>query len=472
MDQDRNDRRRKSEDGYSNANRSGNSYNRGYQSNGNRENNYNRGDNRPNRGGYNNGGNRSSYGRSNGNNERNYNRYDSYNGNRSYNSYDPLPYDDHPYSRGNQDNNYNRDYNRDYNQRPNNRQRYGNDYNNNDGYNNNRSYNSNDQGEPQARKKRPRIGERVSPGGAGVGNRPYGNSNRPSYRNSDRPYGNNNRSSYGNNSYRRGPGNSNRRYDQNDKYSQKKQLEYKDILTDPTQPLRLNKFLANAGVCSRREADEYIQAGVIKVNDEVVTELGHKVLRTDKIMFHDQLVSLEKKAYVLLNKPKNCVTTSSDPEERKTVMDIVRNACNERIYPVGRLDRNTTGVLLLTNDGELASKLTHPKFIKKKIYHVVLDKPLTRADMQQIADGITLDDGEIHADAISYVKEEDKKEVGIEIHIGKNRIVRRIFDHLGYKVMKLDRVYFAGLTKKNLPRGKWRYLSQKEVDMLRMGAFE
>ena len=241
---------------------------------------------------------------------------------------------------------------------------------------------------------------------------------------------------------------------------------------DPNEPIRLNKYLANAGVCSRREADEYIQAGVITVNGNVVTELGTKVLRTDEVKFHDQPVSLEKKVYVLLNKPKDYVTTSDDPQQRKTVMDLVKNCCKERIYPVGRLDRNTTGVLLLTNDGDMASKLTHPKFLKKKIYHVYLDKNVTAHDIQLIRDGITLEDGDIKADACEYADPIDKKQVGIEIHSGKNRIVRRIFESLGYKVTKLDRVQFAGLTKKNLRRGDWRYLTEEEVDRLRMGAYE
>ena len=261
-------------------------------------------------------------------------------------------------------------------------------------------------------------------------------------------------------------------YDPNAKYSLKKRIEYNEEHIDPTVPVRLNKFLANAGVCSRREADEFIQAGVVTVNGKVVTELGTKVLRTDDVKFHDQTVKMEKKVYVLLNKPKDTVTTSDDPQQRKTVMDLVKNACPERIYPVGRLDRNTTGVLLLTNDGDLASKLTHPKFLKKKIYHVFLDKNVTAHDMQQIATGITLDDGEVHADAIEYASPTDKSQVGIEIHSGKNRIVRRIFESLGYRVVKLDRVQFAGLTKKNLRRGDWRFLTEKEVDMLRMGAFE
>lgn len=256
------------------------------------------------------------------------------------------------------------------------------------------------------------------------------------------------------------------------KFNMKRRVDYGEGYVDPNESLRLNKFLANAGVCSRREADDFIMAGVVSVNGEIVTELGTKVKRTDEVKFHDQLVKLEKKVYVLLNKPKDCVTTSDDPQQRTTVMDLVKGACPERIYPVGRLDRNTTGVLLLTNDGDLASKLTHPKFLKKKIYHVFLDKKVTAHDLQQILDGVQLEDGEVRADAIEYADERDKSQVGIEIHSGKNRIVRRIFESLGYRVVKLDRVQFAGLTKKNVRRGDWRYLTEKEVDMLRMGAFE
>ena len=250
-----------------------------------------------------------------------------------------------------------------------------------------------------------------------------------------------------------------------------KQIDYVLEDIDPEAEIRLNKYMANAGICSRREADEFIQAGKVKVNGEVVTELGTKIKRNDVVEYDEKVVTPERKCYVLLNKPKDCVTTSDDPNGRTTVLDIVKNACKERIYPVGRLDRNTTGVLLLTNDGDLASKLTHPKFVKKKIYHVWTDKDITEEDMQRIADGIELDDGEIHADAISYVSD-DRNQAGIEIHSGRNRIVRRIFEHLGYRVTKLDRVYFAGLTKKNLPRGRWRYLTQEEVNYLRMGAFE
>ena len=233
-----------------------------------------------------------------------------------------------------------------------------------------------------------------------------------------------------------------------------------------------NKYLANAGICSRREADELIQQGLVKVNGTVVTELGTKISHNDVVEYDEKVVALESKCYVLLNKPKDVVTTSDDPNGRKTVMDIVKGACTERIYPVGRLDRNTTGVLLLTNDGDLASKLTHPKYVKKKIYHVWCDKDIAEEDMQRIADGIELEDGPIHADAISYATEKDRNQAGIEIHSGRNRIVRRIFESLGYHVTKLDRVYFAGLTKKNLSRGRWRYLTQEEVNYLKMGSFE
>ncbi len=251
-----------------------------------------------------------------------------------------------------------------------------------------------------------------------------------------------------------------------------RQIEYTIEELDPNTEIRLNKYMSNAGICSRREADEKILAGEVKINGEVVTELGTKLKVGDVVEYNGQVVVPERKCYVLLNKPKDCVTTSDDPGGRTTVLDIVKNACRERIYPVGRLDRNTTGVLLLTNDGDLASKLTHPKYVKKKIYHVWTDKAISEEDMQRIADGIELEDGEIHADEISYVNEQDKKQAGIEIHSGRNRIVRRIFEALGYRVVKLDRVYFAGLTKKNLPRGKWRYLTQEEVNYLRQGSFE
>lgn len=398
---------------------------------------------------------------------------------------------------------YNRENNRSYNNRGGYGERSPRPYNNNrGGYNSNRGgyagnsgYNSrpyksygqggaDEQGEQRSYRPRVQGGDRPS---YNAGRSGY-NSNRGGYAKREGGYQQGgyqqggNRSRYQQCGYQQGGNNRygaarpyqkrDSNYDPNAKYSKKKQIEYKLVNVDPDAPIRLNKLLANAGVCSRREADEFITAGVVSVNGQVVTELGTKVKQTDEIKFHDQPISIEKKVYVLLNKPKDYVTTSDDPQNRKTVMDLVRNACKERIYPVGRLDRNTTGVLLLTNDGDLASKLTHPKYLKKKIYHVYTDKNVTAADMRQIAEGITLEDGEIHADAIDYASPTDKKQVGIEIHSGKNRIVRRIFESLGYRVIKLDRVFFAGLTKKNLRRGDWRYLTEQEVNMLRMGAFE
>ena len=277
-------------------------------------------------------------------------------------------------------------------------------------------------------------------------------------------YGGDRKPAYGNRS-RNG-------YDANAKYSRKKQIQYKEVIADPDAPMRLNKYLANAGICSRREADDFIQAGLVTVNGEIVTELGTKVTRNDDIRFSGERVNPERKVYILLNKPKDCVTTVDDPQERKTVLDCLQGACKERIYPVGRLDRNTTGVLLLTNDGDMASKLTHPKFMKKKIYHVYCDKNVAMSDMTQLVNGLELEDGRVFADEVTYVNEADRSQIGLEIHSGKNRIVRRMMEHLGYKVVKLDRVLFAGLTKKNLKRGDWRYLTEKEVNMLRMGAYE
>ena len=253
-------------------------------------------------------------------------------------------------------------------------------------------------------------------------------------------------------------------------YSGHKQQVYREQHEDPTKPVRLNKYLANAGICSRREADDFIQAGVITVNGETVDSLGAKVLPTDDIRFHDQPVRRERKVYILLNKPKNTVTTTDDPQERHTVIDIVRNACAERIYPVGRLDRNTTGVLLLTNDGDLAAKLTHPKFRKKKIYAVTLDRELEEVDDAIIRAGVVLDDERVIPDELEFPKA-DRKHIGLEIHSGQNRVVRRIFEKVGYKVVNLDRVSFAGLTKKNVGRGKWRFLTPKEVAFLQMGNF-
>lgn len=256
-----------------------------------------------------------------------------------------------------------------------------------------------------------------------------------------------------------------------DKYYEEKKKAKKvaPVRTKLPEFIRLNKYIANAGVCSRREADELIANGEIKVNGKVVTELGTQVGRKDKVTYKGKVLSPEKLVYVLLNKPKGFITTTDDPYERKTVMNLVEKACDERIFPVGRLDRNTTGLLLFTNDGDTAKKLTHPKHNIKKIYHVVLDKVLAKNDLLQIAAGIELEDGLIKIDKISYAEEtDDKRQIGVELHSGKNRIVRRIFESLDYKVVRLDRVSFAGLTKKDVPRGRWRHLKEFEVNRLKM----
>ena len=235
--------------------------------------------------------------------------------------------------------------------------------------------------------------------------------------------------------------------------------------------VRLNKFIANSGICSRREADEYITAGLVSVNGTIISELGVRVSPNDDIRFNGERLKGEEKVYIVMNKPKDFVTTLSDPNAEQTVMDLIAGKCTQRVYPVGRLDKQTTGVLLLTNDGELADKLTHPSNNRKKIYHIVLDKNLSKPDFDAILKGIELEDGLIFADSLSYV-DEDNAQVGLEIHSGRNRIVRRIFEHLGYKVKRLDRVYFAGLTKKNLRRGQWRFLTDQEATMLKMGSYE
>ena len=238
-----------------------------------------------------------------------------------------------------------------------------------------------------------------------------------------------------------------------------------------TGEIRLNRFVAQSGLCSRREADDFIAAGLVSVNGVIVTELGTKVWPTDVVKFNDERLQGEKNVYLVLNKPKGYVTTLEDDHAEKTVMELVQGACKERIYPVGRLDKNSLGLLLFTNDGDITRQLTHPSLRKKKIYEVTLDKALTRADFEQLAEGITLEDGDIFFDEISYIKD-DKKSVGVEIHSGRNRIVRRMFEHLGYKVTKLDRVYYAGLTKKNLKRGAWRFLTSDEVARLKAGRYE
>jgi 23S rRNA pseudouridine2605 synthase len=236
--------------------------------------------------------------------------------------------------------------------------------------------------------------------------------------------------------------------------------------------IRLNKYIASTGLCSRREADDYITAGLVSVNGKLVTELGSKVSPGDVVKYNGETIREERKVYILINKPKDYVTTVEDPHAKKTVLDLVKGACKERIYPVGRLDRNTTGVLLLTNDGELTKRLTHPKFEKLKIYHVHLNKNIKPGDMEKIATGVNLEDGFIKADNVSYADPADKTQIGIEIHSGRNHIVRRIFESLGYEIVKLDRVYFAGLTKKNLHRGEWRFLNEKEIAMLKMNAYK
>ena len=250
------------------------------------------------------------------------------------------------------------------------------------------------------------------------------------------------------------------------------QLSDNDVVETPIKDvIRLNKFIANSGICSRREADQYIQAGVVTVNDEVVTELGTKVnVFTDDIKFNGERIRGEEKVYIVMNKPKGYVTTASDPHAEKTVMDLLKK-CSARVFPVGRLDKNTTGVLMFTNDGEIAERLTHPSYDKKKIYQVILDKPISQEDFDQVLSGVSLNDGDIKADELEYIDAEDHRKLGIEIHSGKNRIVRRIFESLGYEVKALDRVYFAGLTKKGLKKGEWRYLSEGESNILKMGAY-
>lgn len=348
-----------------------------------------------------------------------------------------------------------------------------NNYHQQGGYNNRPNYNNHNQSGS--------YGENRQQGGYNNRQSGYNNNRTGGYNSRNQQAGyNNNRQQGGAYNNNRRPGGYNNRQQQGGNFVTRgksftprpKQIEYEMPIPDPNEQIRLNKFMSNAGICSRREADEFIQQGLVKVNGEVVTELGTKITHSDVVEYDEKVVALERKCYILLNKPKDCVTTSDDPNGRTTVMDLVKGACNERIYPVGRLDRNTTGVLLLTNDGDLASKLTHPKYVKKKIYHVWCDRDISEEDMQRIADGIELEDGPIHADAISYATETDRNQAGIEIHSGRNRIVRRIFESLGYHVTKLDRVYFAGLTKKNLPRGRWRYLTQEEVNYLKMGSFE
>ncbi|NSW95189.1 MAG: rRNA pseudouridine synthase [Bacteroidales bacterium] len=238
-----------------------------------------------------------------------------------------------------------------------------------------------------------------------------------------------------------------------------------------TEKIRLNRFIANSGLCSRREADELISKGLITVNGKTITEMGAKVSWKDDVRYQNRKLTAEKKVYILMNKPKGYVTTVEDPHAGLTVIDLIKDKCPWRVYPVGRLDKDTTGVLLLTNDGELTRKLTHPKFERKKIYHVFLNKDATRESLIRLTEGVDIGGEKVSADAVSYADPDDKSQIGLEIHSGQNRVVRRMFEALGYRVKKLDRVYFAGLTKKNLPRGKWRFLNQKEINMLKRGIF-
>ena len=368
-----------------------------------------------------------------------------------------------------QGNNKRRDYNKPYesqqeNQRNNSNNRYNggnNRYNNSENrYNNgNNRYNNNENRYNNNENRYNNSENRYS------NNENRYNNSENRYSNSENRYNNGNRYSNSREGGYRGNNNNGYKKPFNKKpYHQpdnQKPVEYD--LPASTEEIRLNKYIADAGICSRRNADVYISSGNVTVNGEVMTTLGYRVKPTDEVRFDGKLLSSEKKEYILLNKPKGFITTTNDEKGRKTVMDLVANATNVRILPVGRLDRATTGLLLLTNDGELTKKLTHPTHGVRKIYHVILDRKLELKDLAAIRDGLTLEDGFIEVDEISYIDQKPKNEVGVKIHSGRNRIVRRIFEHLGYQVDKLDRVLFAGLTKKDLPRGHWRRLTQQEV---------
>ena len=461
---DRNDsrdynRRDDNRDGNRETGRDGNrTYNRDY----NRDNrSYNRDDNR----GYNRSSMPDSDSRPSRYN-RNYNREDNRDGNRNDNRSDNRRY-------------YNRNDSRDYNCRDNNNRDYTRD--------GNRSYNH---PAPSSELRAPRKNYDRADNRDGNRNDNRSDNRRDYNRNDSRDYNrrdNNNRdyTRDSNRTYNRpAPSSELRaprhasRYDhpvdeaakeemRQKHYSKKKQLEHRIKHSSEETELRLNRYISMGGVCSRRDADALITEGRVKVNGEVVQTVGVKVKRTDKVQVDGRIVEPERKVYLVLNKPKDYVTTVEDPLERKTVMSLLEGACKERVYPIGRLDRQTSGVLLFTNDGDLAKKLTHPKYEHKKIYHVFLDKPLTQTHLEAISNGIELEDGPIKADEISYVST-DQTEVGIEVHSGRNRIVRRIFEHFDYRIERLDRVYFAGITKKNLPRGRWRFLTPQEVKILKI----
>jgi 23S rRNA pseudouridine2605 synthase len=470
-------------------------YNRTYHSDNGEQRSYNRN--------YNNGGERRQFNRNNYNNDGGERRQH----NRDYNSYNNNGGERRPYNRDynsyNGDGGERRQFNRDYNSYNNNggerRSFNRNNYNNDGGERRpfNRNNYNNDGGER-------RSFNRNNYNNEGGERRPFNRNNYNNEGGERRQANNRNRNGFGGNSngFNRRPaakpqGGLRRPFTKKaltPKVTKKgKKTGYeKSVITEslfdenlivatpeitnvkeaPIMQLRLNRFIAMAGICSRRDADKLISEGLVKVNGEVVTEMGIVVNISDKVEYNGEILTAEKKKYVLLNKPKDTVTTTDDPEARRTVMDLVAEACDERIYPVGRLDRNTTGVLLLTNDGQLAEQLTHPRYGVRKIYHVFLNMNVTQNDMDRMLKGLHLEDGEIAVDDVRYVDANDHKQVGVQIHSGKNRIVRRIFEHLGYEVEKLDRVYFAGLTKLNVPRGTWRFLTDTEVNKLKAGFFK
>ncbi|MCQ2203444.1 MAG: pseudouridine synthase [Bacteroidales bacterium] len=397
---------------------------------------------------------------------------------------------------------FNRDNNRNgYSSRP----RYNSDndgeqrprFNREGGYSSRPRYNSNNDGEQKPRfnreggfSSRPRYNSDNNDGERrpSFGNRPRRNTGSNREGGFNKPRNNRSKSNYGGYSESRPRFNKERGFHNYDREEMQQKSSItedlfmsdeaaimaagEEIATPTSNKMRLNRYIAMSGVCSRREADELIKAGKIRLNGNVITEMGVTVQKDDVVEYEGRKLEAERKVYVLLNKPKDVITTTDDPEERRTILDLVEGACDERIYPVGRLDRNTTGVILLTNDGEMTEKLMHPKYGVRKIYHVFLDKHVTEEDMRKMVEGVTLEDGPIAVDDVRYVDNSDKKQVGVQIHSGRNRIVRRIFEHLGYNVERLDRVYFAGLTKLNLPRGKWRFLTDTEVNKLKAGFYK
>jgi 23S rRNA pseudouridine2605 synthase len=369
---------------------------------------------------------------------------------------------------GNRDNNFNRDRSRDSDSFGNRDRNYNRERSSNSDSYGNRDVNYNsDRGSRNPQRDGNREGFTKRPS-FGSPSKSYGTDQRGGFKKTyGKPDGKSQFTKRGDKPYGK-PGGGYRQ--QNDRYDNRpqRQPDYQIDEVPDNAPTRLNKYIANTGLCSRREADVHIQAGLITVNGNLITELGVKVLPTDDVRYNGVRLSKEKKVYILLNKPKDYVTSVDDPHAKRTIMELVQGACKERIYPVGRLDRMTTGVIMLTNDGELTKKLTHPTSEIKKIYQVYLDKNVNPEDVDAIADGITLEDGFVKADNVGYIREEDRNLIGIEIHSGRNRIVRRIFEHFGYKVTRLDRILFGGLTKKGLSRGQWRFLTPREVGFLKM----